>query len=194
MNATLNQQIQDHMNTKSTDELMTIWTSNDRSQWTDQAFGAIETILTDRKAPLSVQQPLLEAEKDQVSEFKKISYTRRFCNLVLDILVFRLLALVILLPFSQMDFVEYIAANPLLDWVFGICMFTLYYVVFESAWQKSPAKFITGTKVVMADGNKPGLADIFKRTLCRFVPFDTLSGKNGSFWHDRWTDTKIVNA
>jgi uncharacterized RDD family membrane protein YckC len=58
---------------------------------------------------------------------------------------------------------------------------------------RSLGKYITGTKVVMTDGNEPTLSDYFMRNIIRLVPFDALSffGENG--WHDSWSDTRVIN-
>ena len=68
----------------------------------------------------------------------------------------------------------------------------VYYFIFEVAFQRTPAKFITGTKVIMPDGTKPNVFAILKRTLFRLVPFDPLSGIYKSiWWHDRWSGTQV---
>ena len=68
-----------------------------------------------------------------------------------------------------------------------------YYLGFETATGKSPAKWLTRTRVVTDDGRRPTFAQIFKRTLIRFVPFEPFSflGR-GRGWHDRWTKTRVV--
>jgi uncharacterized RDD family membrane protein YckC len=72
----------------------------------------------------------------------------------------------------------------------------LYYFVFETIWQRTPAKFITGTKVITKTGGKPSMGTIAIRTLFRFVPFDPLSfvGKSVYGWHDKWSKTYVVKT
>lgn len=55
------------------------------------------------------------------------------------------------------------------------------------------AKYITGTKVISIDGEKPTFMQILGRTFSRIVPFDALSflGENG--WHDSWSDTRVID-
>jgi type II secretion system protein G len=81
-------------------------------------------------------------------------------------------------------------AVPLGVWLF------LYYVFFEAVWQRTPGKFITGTKVVTATGSKPSFDRIGRRSLARFVPFEVLSVWNEKVlgWHDRWTGTYVIRA
>ena len=119
---------------------------------------------------------------------------RRFANFIVDIIIFRIAAIFLLIPFVNTDFVQDIARNKGADWLLGICLLFLYYFVFESAFQRTPAKFITGTKVIMQDGSKPSAVTIAKRTLSRFVPFEPLSGSKGTWWHDRWTKTMVVKV
>ena len=73
-------------------------------------------------------------------------------------------------------------------------MFT-YYMLFEIFWQKTPGKWITRTKVVMADGSKPDFLHILGRTFSRFIPFEPFSflGKNPVGWHDQLSKTRVIN-
>lgn len=52
---TLSKQIYERMRDKSSEELLTIWKENDRGLWSDEAFKAIEEILSSRKVPLPAQ-------------------------------------------------------------------------------------------------------------------------------------------
>ena len=51
----LSKQIYERMRDKSSEELLTIWKENDRGLWSDEAFKAIEEILSSRKMPLPAQ-------------------------------------------------------------------------------------------------------------------------------------------
>ena len=68
-----------------------------------------------------------------------------------------------------------------------------YYLGFETLFGKTPAKWLTRTRVITNAGNRPTFGHIFKRTLVRFVPFEGLSflGR-GRGWHDRWSRTRVV--
>lgn len=76
------------------------------------------------------------------------------------------------------------------------CVYTIgYFLIFEGIWQRTPGKWITGTKVVMLDGSKPPFTRILGRTLCRLIPFDALSylfGTRPVGWHDRLSHTLVV--
>ncbi|QNR82864.1 RDD family protein [Pedobacter riviphilus] len=69
----------------------------------------------------------------------------------------------------------------------------IFYSFFEKIFQSSPAKFITGTRVVNKSAEMLKFKTIMIRTLSRFVPFDILSfifANTG--WHDQWSDTLVV--
>ena len=73
----------------------------------------------------------------------------------------------------------------------------LYYIFFESIWQRTPGKWATGTKVVKLDGTKPGFWRIVGRTFARWIPFDWVSflfGEHPFGWHDRISGTMVVPA
>ncbi|OGC84984.1 hypothetical protein A3F55_01175 [Candidatus Adlerbacteria bacterium RIFCSPHIGHO2_12_FULL_53_18] len=74
---------------------------------------------------------------------------------------------------------------------------TLYYIFFESIWQRTPGKWATGTKVVKLDGTKPGFWRIVGRSFSRLIPFEALSFLFGHYpygWHDRISKTMVVPA
>jgi uncharacterized RDD family membrane protein YckC len=72
----------------------------------------------------------------------------------------------------------------------------IYYGLFESLTQRTPAKFITNTKVVLRDGTRPDNITILLRSLCRQIPFEALSflGRYGIGWHDSFTKTLVVDV
>jgi len=77
-----------------------------------------------------------------------------------------------------------------------IVISTMYYGLFESFSARTPAKHITGTKVVMRDGTKPDSTAILIRTLCRLIPFEAFSFLFGQFaigWHDSISKTLVVD-
>lgn len=79
----------------------------------------------------------------------------------------------------------------------NILLWLAYYLVLEGVWQKTPAKFITKTKVVMVDGSKPPFKNILGRTFARIIPFEEFSFLFSSFpvgWHDSLSKTIVVPA
>ena len=70
---------------------------------------------------------------------------------------------------------------------------------FEAVFQRSPGKFLTGTKVVNESGGKPTFGQILGRSLCRFIPFEAFSFLFGDSsrvvgWHDKFSGTLVVKS
>ena len=84
--------------------------------------------------------------------------------------------------------------NFLIDFIVWLVLaFIAYYALMEIKFQKTIGKFVTKTKVVKMNGEKPTDGDIITRTFCRLIPFDRLSFlfvKNGI--HDFLSKTKVV--
>jgi uncharacterized RDD family membrane protein YckC len=81
----------------------------------------------------------------------------------------------------------------LIVWLLVALLQVVYYMMFEGVFQATPGKFLSGTRVVNADGSKPPVTGILKRSLSRLVPFEPLSVLFNQSWHDNWSDTHIVN-
>lgn len=67
----------------------------------------------------------------------------------------------------------------------------IYYLIFEGIFGTTPAKIITNTLVVNNEGKKANFSSIFKRTLIRFIPLESLSFITYG-WHDTWSDTNVL--
>lgn len=68
-----------------------------------------------------------------------------------------------------------------------------YYSIFEGIFGRSFGKLITGTIVVDENGEKPSFSIIFKRTLCRLIPFEGFSFLGSRGWHDSISGTYVVS-
>ena len=87
-------------------------------------------------------------------------------------------------------------------WFLVVCaIIFLYYFICEYYMGRTVGKFFSKTKVVTLDGEKPSAKTILIRTLCRFIPFDSISclftkvDENGNmtlFWHDTLSITRVV--
>jgi uncharacterized RDD family membrane protein YckC len=71
-----------------------------------------------------------------------------------------------------------------------------YYLLFEGVFGWTPAKLITGTRVVTETGGRPRLMQVLGRTVARWVPFEPFSclGDPPEGWHDRWSGTRVVRT
>ncbi len=86
--------------------------------------------------------------------------------------------------------------NRLEELLLGYAIGLFYYFTFEALTQRSLGKYITGTKVITFEGDKPSAGTILKRSFCRMIPFNVLSflGEPGKGWHDTLSDTYVVNV
>lgn len=83
----------------------------------------------------------------------------------------------------------------------SLAIFFTYYYVCEYSWGKTLGKKICRTMVVNEDGSRPTRNAIAIRTLCRLIPFDSISflftdvDENGNMtrmWHDILSHTRVV--
>lgn len=128
---------------------------------------------------------------------------RRFANHILDLafvfvfsMIFGFILGIILAIFAPSILTIFESENKILDYAYGFFVFFLYFSTFEAMTGRTPAKFITRTKVINEDGVKPNYSTILLRTLYRLVPFDAFSflGDNHLGWHDRWSNARVVCA
>ena len=76
--------------------------------------------------------------------------------------------------------------------IYFFFLYFLYHFLFEYFFSRTPGKFITNTKVVDEDGNKPSIKILLIRNLCRLIPLDNLSFLIGDGWHDEFSGTEVV--
>ncbi len=129
---------------------------------------------------------------EQSQELSPASAWKRFFNAVLDMVFFQSLAF---LAGFAWGIVGIGAPTPAyISVVLSIAMYLVYFIFFETIFQRTPAKFITGTKVVLMSGAKAGFGSIIIRTLCREIPLDALSflKRTPVGWHDRISGTLVV--
>lgn len=75
--------------------------------------------------------------------------------------------------------------------------YILYYILFESLLQRTPAKYLTGTIVVNEEGARPSTLQIIGRSFARIIPFEALSilfSDELKAWHDSMSGTKVVQV
>ena len=86
---------------------------------------------------------------------------------------------------------------PILDKIVTLFLHGFYMTMVEILFQgKSFGKFITKTRAVSWDGSKPTVNQFFTRGFSRAVPFNSFSflGDNSNGWHDKWSDTMVVDS
>ena len=138
--------------------------------------------------------PVLDTPAIEKSSMEYASKGARFANYIVDIIVCYLLifliamGLAIIAPEAFDDNMESATFNILI-----LFLFIAYYVIFENTWGKTPGKFITRTHVVTETGERPTLANIIGRSLCRFIPFDAFTFLTSTIgWHDSISKTCVV--
>jgi uncharacterized RDD family membrane protein YckC len=90
------------------------------------------------------------------------------------------------------DFADEIGAVA--DFVLTALGTVFYYTLMESTFGRSLGKLVTGTKVINLEGKRPKVLTLLGRSFARLVPFEPFSFfGNGGGWHDRWTDTRVVD-
>jgi uncharacterized RDD family membrane protein YckC len=122
-----------------------------------------------------------------INDVPQASRGVRLANLVLDSICRSVIGAIL-------GFIASMAKSPLLAIGLSLVSMVCYYLLFEGLFQATPGKFITRTRVVDLDGNKPTFTQILGRTLTRFVPFEPLSffSSTQDGWHDRWSGTRVV--
>ncbi|MFB9078550.1 RDD family protein [Flavobacterium procerum] len=132
-----------------------------------------------------------------------VSGAVRFLNYLLDNIF--ILILVFIFGFVMAIVASLFDMNGLLIWldtigdlegrVIFILLAVVYYTVTEGLMGQSFGKLITGTIVVDENGERPSFGTIFKRSLCRIIPFDALTFLSSSSrgWHDSISGTYVVN-
>lgn len=152
-------------------------------------------------SPVATEEPAFTGE--MVGELSIAHQNRRFINTLVDGFLLNLLstaggALVgavygasIGRQFEDSDETTVFIVGFLI----GMFCYAMYYVAFEVTFGRTPAKYLTGTKVVRKDGAAPTLGQVFGRTMIRFIPIEALSflfSRHPVRWHDSWSGTRVV--
>jgi uncharacterized RDD family membrane protein YckC len=83
----------------------------------------------------------------------------------------------------------------LLNYLIGFLSLITYYSLIEYfTGGRSIGKYITGTKVITLEGDKPDFKACLIRSLSRCIPFEAFSffGSADSGWHDSISKTRVV--
>lgn len=176
------------------------------SERTDKELIKITTIEKDGYNPTAIIAAELEIKKRNinVNDFEKIkekaifekqqiekidstivSSGIRFINFIIDSIIYLIIIALLTFPLKE--------THILLGYLIMFLTFIGYYSIMEIKFQKTIGKFITKTKVVNINGDKPGNTDIVSRTFFRLIPFDRISflfTKNG--FHDFLSKTKVI--
>ncbi len=126
---------------------------------------------------------------------------KRFANYLIDIVCFYVfifaggVALGVFFP-EILDSINTTSIFNLLARIIGLVLFALFMFGQEALFNgKSIGKFITKTKAVNLDGTPISINTALLRGLSRAVPFEAFSalGSPPSPWHDKWTNTMVID-
>ena len=81
-------------------------------------------------------------------------------------------------------------------WLLWFIAIVAYYFLSEAFTGRTLGKALAGTHVVSLQGGKPALGALLIRSVVRWIPGEALSGlgKKHSWWHDRWSRTRVVKT
>ena len=124
----------------------------------------------------------------EIQDHVSAPLVKRFINYFIDIFV--LVALMMLVQsFSTLS----IESSDVFTSIILILL-PIYYILMEYKFGKTIGKFVTRTRVVSTNGSSLTFGQCVKRALCRFIPFESLSGLlfHGTFWHDSIPKTAVI--
>jgi len=78
--------------------------------------------------------------------------------------------------------------------IFLFLFMIIYHTVFEYLFNITPAKIITHSKLISINNEALTFKKIFKRSLARHIPFNSISFLFTDGWHDKLTNTTVVNV
>jgi uncharacterized RDD family membrane protein YckC len=80
--------------------------------------------------------------------------------------------------------------------IWGLLTMILYYVIMEALFQRTVAKFLTGSIVVAEDGHRPTIGQVVGRSFARLIPFEAFSflTTQPAGWHDSLSHTRVVSV
>jgi uncharacterized RDD family membrane protein YckC len=139
--------------------------------------------------------------REENMNLEPVSSGKRFGNLLIDMVVWYIIAIVIMGVFfaSNPDAIDELGretTNAQLT-AYLIIYGTMigYYFLSETLFKgRTIGKMITGCRAINTDGSTINAGTAIKRTLCRIVPFEHFSFLgNPVGWHDKWTSTIVVS-
>ena len=130
-------------------------------------------------------------------EIRPVAWWVRAVNFIIDSAIVRILAGI------GSGFLEnrFFTVPPELYFWYAVLVISLvsiaYYTIWEGLTGRTPAKYITQTKVfVLENALKPDLETALWRSLCRFIPFELFSffSRHPAGWHDTLPGTIVAQS
>ncbi|MCB0628799.1 MAG: RDD family protein [Saprospiraceae bacterium] len=142
-----------------------------------------------------METQLLDDAGFQEVKLVPASKGKRFANFLIDYIPVGIFAMVIFIIFDLIGIMS-LDSDGLLDRLVGMLLYAVAYILMEGGLKgKTIGKYITKTRTVMTDGSEPDFNTLVKRSFSRIVPFEPFSflGSADDGWHDRWTDTIVID-
>jgi len=155
--------------------------------------------LTVERNPYAPPQTSLDIVEGP-SAWQPASRWQRFANLIVDTVgyVFLTFVVIVLIGVVNFEFAEAVASEDgdaaEATYIVYVLSRMAYYFGFEALFGWTPAKLLTRTRVVKADGSPLTWPRAIVRTLLRFVPFEmvTFLGHFSAGLHDQASGTRVV--
>ena len=123
----------------------------------------------------------------------------RFLNYFIDRIIAQILVVLVIAIIEEIEFV--LALNdrgeedPFIVFTFlsVVTVYLGYYTLMEFYLGKTIGKLVSKTEVVKLDGSRPSFLNCLGRSLCRIIPFNTISflfAQRG--FHDTISQTYVV--
>ncbi len=182
------------MSERTDEELIKIVTT-EREDYQPLAIEIAEKEIKKRNIDTSklyeiIGNQIIEKIVKEKNESNVVSSGVRLINFSIDFILWYIIAYII----SLIMFVSDNTLIGILGYLTLLGTYIGYYAFMEIKYQKTIGKYITKTKVVKINGEKPENRDILIRTFCRLIPFDRFSfifSKKG--FHDSLSDTIVIN-
>lgn len=143
---------------------------------------------------LLLSRPEKKIPRISLESYELVAYTsrgHRFLHHVLDILFLQTYFFSLLTNFRFFARGEITAMPEIWAILVLILIYLLYYYMAEVFALQTLGKIITNSVVVSTSGPLTA-GKILKRSLCRFIPFETFSFLGNGKWHDNLSHTAVV--
>ena len=143
---------------------------------------------------------ILDSIGSDEKEYEVATKGQRFANYLIDIIIaYAIIFGLSLLYYSMNPELIYVeetdAGLNIMERLIGAFVIAIYYTIIEfSLGGKTIGKYITKTRTVTLNNEKPDFQTILGRSFSRIVPFEAFSflGSQPDGWHDRWSKTKVI--
>jgi len=144
------------------------------------------------------QDILVDIEPQLVQAGSGKRLANYFIDLILFYILFFILGMIIAMVSPEsLENDALFSDNVFLDRLFSLLIFGVYMSLVEGIFKgRTLGKLITGTKAVNADGSTISFSTALGRGFSRIVPFEPFSalGNPPYPWHDKWTNTYVIDV